>query len=147
MTTVVFVQRLWRAKRRRRSGVFWAITRLEVPFLVVSVGNMNPAAASELGKYFLKHVPMWTPEEVARSRAVLNGPFNVLNDKLSDSPYLLGSEFSVADLNVAMIMSRNFFAKVSLSGKPHLRDWLYRCWSRRACPRKDALLEALKGMQ
>ena len=37
--------------------------------------------------------------------------------RLSDSPYLLGSEFSVADLNVAMIMSRNFFAKVSLSGE------------------------------
>ena len=126
---------------------FWAITRLEVPFLVVSVGNTNPAAASELGQYFLKHVPMWTPEEVARSRAVLDGPLDVLNDKLSASPYLLGSEFSVADLNVAMIMSRNFFAKVSLSGKPHLLDWLYRCWSRPACPRKDALLEALRGMQ
>ncbi len=123
---------------------FWAVTRLEVPSLVVAVSNMNLAPNSELEQYFLKHVPMWTPEEVARSRAVLDGPLDVLNDKLSASPYLLGSEFSVADLNVAVVISRNFRAKVSLSERPHLVDWLHRCWSRPACPRKETLLKALE---
>jgi glutathione S-transferase len=126
---------------------FWAMTRLEMPFLVVATSNRNPAPGSEMERYFLKHVPMWTSEELARSRAVLNGPFEVLNAKVATSPYILGSEFSVADLNVAMVMSRNFFAKINLSGKSHLLGWLHRCWSRSACPRKDVLLEALDEMR
>jgi glutathione S-transferase len=126
---------------------FWAMTRLEVPFLVVAASNNNFAPGSELEQYFLKHVPMWTPHEVERSRSVLVGPLDVLNKTLSTSPYLLGQDFSVADLNVAMVMSRNLFAKVNLFGRPHLRDWLHRCWSREACPRKSALLEALRQME
>jgi glutathione S-transferase len=77
----------------------------------------------------------------------LVGPLDVLNKTFSATPYLLGQQFSVADLNVAMVMSRNLFAKVSLSGRPYLLDWLHRCWSREACPRKSALLEALRQMQ
>ena len=73
---------------------------------------------------FLNIRRCWTDDEVERSKAVLN----VLNDKLTTSPYLLGSEFSVADLNVAMIVAANSFAKISLSGKPNLLDWLRRCW-------------------
>jgi glutathione S-transferase len=126
---------------------FWATTRLEVPFLVVGVSHANHTAGSELERYFLKHAPMWTLDEVERSKAVLNGPLDVLNDKLTISPYLLGSEFSVADLNVTMIVAANSLAKISLSGKPHLLDWLRRCWSRDACPRKNVLLDALKQMQ
>ena len=153
---------LYLAKKYGRSGLcprtlegealawqwsFWSITRMEVPFLVVAASNMNHAPGSELERYFLKHVPMWTPEEVARSRAVLNGPLEVLNNKMATLPNILGTEFSVADLNVAMIMARNLFAKISLSGKPHWVDWLHRCWSRPACPRKEALLKGLDGMR
>ena len=123
---------------------FWAITRLEAPFLVISASNRNIPADSEMERYFLKHVPMWTRDEVARSRSVLNGPFDVLNEKLASSPYLLGPEFSVADLNVAMVMARNLYAQIDLSGRPHLVKWLNNCWSRPACPRKDVLLEELK---
>ena len=102
---------------------------------------MNIPPDSDLERYFLKHVPMWTSAEVARSRSVLNGPFGVLNERLASSPYLLGTKFSAADLNVAMIMSRNLFAK--LADRPHLVDWLRRCWSRPACPRKNDLLQTL----
>jgi glutathione S-transferase len=123
------------------------MTRLEVPFLVVAAKNSNFAPGSELERYFLKHVPMWTPQEVERSRAVLVGPLDVLNETLSVSPYLLGPDFSVADLSVAMVMSHNFFAKISLSERLHLVKWLDRCWSRPACPRRETLLEALEQMQ
>jgi glutathione S-transferase len=126
---------------------FWATTRLEVPFLVVGVSNMDHAPGSELERYFLKHAPMWTPDEVARSRAVLNGPFDVLDNKLAASPYMLGSEFSVADLNVAMIMSSNSIAKISLSGKPNLVNWLQNCWSRPECPRREALIKGLNEVR
>ena len=126
---------------------FWAVTRLEVPFLVVSASNGKYPPGSEMERYFLKHAPMWTSEEVARSLAVLNGPLDVLNNKLAASPYLLGSEFSVADLNVAIMMSRNLFAKINLSTRQDLVNWLQRCWSRPECPRKEVLLQELDQLR
>src|ERR1700676_5581502 len=55
---------------------FWAISRMEAPFLVVGASKRNIPVGSEIERYFLKHIPMWTPEEAARSRSVLEGPFN-----------------------------------------------------------------------
>ena len=122
---------------------FWAVTRLEVPLLVVSTANRNFPPGGEMERYYLKHIPMWTTEEVARSRAVLNGPLQMLNEKLASSPYLLGSAFSVADLNVSVILSRNAGAQINLADKSNLVNWLHSCWSRPACLRKDALLQGL----
>ena len=82
---------------------FWAVTRVEAPLLVVSIANRHLPAGDETEEYYLKHIPMWTEEEVARSREVLSGPFKMLDEKLESSAYLLGPAFSVADLNVASI--------------------------------------------
>ncbi len=86
---------------------------------------------------------MWTPSEVARSRATLNVPLTMLDEKLGSSAYLLGRDFSVADLNVTAILSRNAGAQISLRDKPKLANWLHSCWSRPDCPRKNALTAAL----
>jgi glutathione S-transferase len=122
---------------------FWAVTRVEVPLLLIATSNRNIPPGSDMESYWLRHVPMWTPDEVARSHAVLNAPLAILNEKLSSSHYLLGSDFSVADLNVACILSRNAGAQIGFRDKPHLANWLRSCWSRPACPRKDALVAAL----
>jgi len=121
---------------------FWAVTRLEVPMLVLMAANRNYPPGSDMERYYLKHVPMWTPEEIARSRAVLAGPFTTLNGQLASVPFLLGSEFSIADLNVAALLSRNAGAQISHADKTNLTSWLQRCWSRPTCPRRDSLLKA-----
>jgi glutathione S-transferase len=72
---------------------FWAVTRVEVPLLLVMISNR-----SEMTAYYLQRIPMWSAEEVARCRAVLNAPLTILDAKLGSSNYLLGSDFSVADL-------------------------------------------------
>jgi glutathione S-transferase len=126
---------------------FWAVTRLEVPLLVISAANRNIAAGNEMETYYLKHIPMWTGEEVARCRAVLNGPFALLESKLASSGYLLGPDFSVADLNVSGVLSRNAVAQINLADKPHVAGWLHACWSRPANPRKEGLLAALEAVR
>jgi glutathione S-transferase len=122
---------------------FWAVTRVEVPLLLISASNRNISPGGEMEKYFLQHIPMWTADEVARCHGVLDAPLAMLNAKLASSPYLLGSKFSVADLNVAAILSRNSGAQISLDNKPNLATWLS-CWSRPACPRKEALIASLE---
>jgi glutathione S-transferase len=59
---------------------------------------------------------------------VLAAPFAVLDAALSENPYLLGSDFTVADLNVAAVVSRA--VDMDLSAWPHLKNWLVRCLER-----------------
>jgi glutathione S-transferase len=61
---------------------------------------------------------------------VLAAPFKVLDDALADRRYLLGDDFTVADLNVAAVISRAI--EMDLSAMPRLADWLGRCLDRPA---------------
>jgi len=61
---------------------------------------------------------------------VLAGPFRVLDAALAPQPYLLGDDFSVADLNVAAVISRAI--DMDLSAVPNLKGWLTRCLDRPA---------------
>jgi glutathione S-transferase len=65
---------------------------------------------------------------------VIAAPFKVLDAALAKSPhqtpYLLGDDFTVADLNVAAVVSRAI--DMDLSHAPHLKAWLARCLDRPA---------------
>ncbi len=66
----------------------------------------------------------------AEALKVLEAPFKVLEGALAGRPYLLGEEFTVADLNVAAVISRA--VDMDLSATPRLARWLERCLERRA---------------
>jgi glutathione S-transferase len=59
---------------------------------------------------------------------VLAAPFKVLDAAVAAQPYLLGADFSVADLNVAAVISRA--VDMDLSACRNLKDWLTRCLER-----------------
>jgi glutathione S-transferase len=61
---------------------------------------------------------------------VIATPFKVLDAALAKTPYLLGDDFTVADLNVAAVISRA--VDMDLSATPHLKTWLTRCLDRPA---------------
>jgi glutathione S-transferase len=61
---------------------------------------------------------------------VIATPFKVLDAALAQRPYLLGDDFTVADLNVASVISRA--ADMDLSAVPNLEAWLMRCLERPA---------------
>jgi glutathione S-transferase len=68
---------------------------------------------------------------------VLAAPFKVLEAAVSKNPHLLGPDFTVADLNVAAVISRA--VDMDLSAWPHLKTWLMRCLDRPAARRALAL--------
>jgi glutathione S-transferase len=68
---------------------------------------------------------------------VLVAPFRVLDAALAVQPYLLGGDFTVADLNVAAVISRA--VDMDLSAVPNLRAWLARCLARPAARKALAL--------
>src|SRR6266446_8980728 len=77
------------------------------------------------------------PARLAEALKVLEQPFKVLDGALADRPYLLGGEFTVADLNVAAVISRAI--DMDLSATPRLAQWLERCLERPAARTARAL--------
>jgi glutathione S-transferase len=69
-------------------------------------------------------------QRLAEALKVLAPPFAVLDGAVATQPYLLGNDFSVADLNVAAVISRAI--DMDLAERPHLAKWLRRCLERPA---------------
>ena len=68
---------------------------------------------------------------------VVAAPFKVLDAALATQDYLLGDDFTVADLNVAAVISRA--VDMDLSAVPKLKAWLTRCLERPAARKALAL--------
>ena len=69
----------------------------------------------------------------------LQRPLAVLNERLADRQYLLGDNFSVADLNVAGVMLLMQMIGFDLSAYPNIENWTGRCYSRDALKRAQGL--------
>ena len=68
---------------------------------------------------------------------VLAAPFKVLDAAVAEQDYLIGDAFTVADLNVAAVISRAI--DMDLSAVPNLSAWLARCLDRPAAREALAL--------
>jgi glutathione S-transferase len=66
----------------------------------------------------------------AAALELLAPPFRVLDAALAEHPYLLGDEFTVADLNVAAVALRSL--AMDLAATPRFGSWLHRCFARPA---------------
>jgi glutathione S-transferase len=72
-------------------------------------------------------------EKVAlASLETVRAPMKVLDDHLQKSEYLLGKEFTIADLNVASVMVLATFIQLDLSATPASQKWLQKCLGRPA---------------
>ncbi len=99
---------------------FWGVTELEKPLLTILVDMFMTAPDKR------------KPEAVADALKALPRPFAVLNGALQGRDYLLGSNFTVADLNVAAVCSWAKLVKYDFSAVPNVAAWLDRCLSRPA---------------
>lgn len=99
---------------------FWGMTEVEKSLLTVLIDMfMTPPDKKK-------------PEAVAEALKALPKPFGVLNGALEGREYLLGSGFTVADLNLASICSWAKPIKYDFSPFPNVQAWLDRCLARPA---------------
>jgi glutathione S-transferase len=87
---------------------------------------------------FLYNTAIWEearrdPKAAAEGREKLNAPFGVLDAHLAATPYLLGGEFGIADLNVASVLYTLRAFKFDFAPWPKLAAWLDRCLERPGC--------------
>jgi glutathione S-transferase len=99
---------------------FWGMTEVERPVLtamfhraLLPEDKRDPALADQCER------------ELGR-------PLMVLDQTLSAQPYLLGEHFTIADLNVASILSWARPARIDLSAVPKMAEWFKRCAERPA---------------
>jgi glutathione S-transferase len=88
------------------------------------------------------HIEPWVQRDVdalrireaapERSFAVLQKHLNVLDRALSETGWLLDERFTVADLNVAGVLSPSRAAAARVQDHRHVCDWLARCYQRPA---------------
>lgn len=80
------------------------------------------------------------PEVAADAAAKLPRRLQVLEGALADRDYLLGDEFTLADLNVAAVLYRA--PAFGLDGFPRVKAWHARCLARPAAQTAIAMREA-----
>ena len=80
------------------------------------------------------------PQRRAEALKVIEAPFKVLDGALASRRYLIGDDFTVADLNVAAVIGRAI--DMDLSATPRIGDWLKRCLERPAAREARALRAA-----
>jgi glutathione S-transferase len=108
------------AEARAWQWSFWGMTEVERPVLTALFNRAilpeekRDAAAAEAAEKTLAQ------------------PLRVLDGALGRSPYLLGDSFTVADLNVASILSWARPAQIDMSAFPKLAEWLKNCAERPA---------------
>jgi glutathione S-transferase len=99
---------------------FWVVTEIEKPLLL--------AAANR----FLFDEDKRSSAELKIALGKLARPLRVLDAQLAEKPYLVGGRFTVADLNVAAVMTLVRLGSLDLSEWPHVNRWLDRCLERSA---------------
>jgi glutathione S-transferase len=110
---------------------FWVMTEVEKYLLTVLLQRMEFPPDSQAGKYFRERNPK-NPDAEQQAIEALKKPLSVLNEQLTGRDFLLGDEFTLADLNVASILSWAIASKLDLSATPELQQWLARCLARPA---------------
>ena len=99
---------------------FWAMTAVEGTLLDVLLKGRGLMGYEK------------DPAAAKAGVETLQRPLRVLNAALADRSYLVGDAFSVADLNVASVLSWTQPAGVDLGEFPNIAGWLGRCLSREA---------------
>jgi glutathione S-transferase len=105
----------------------WAMTEVETPQIDIFMHRIMLPAEKRDEKVALAAIEK------------LRAPFKVLDDQLQKSEYLLGTEFTIADLNVASVMSIAQFIQLDLSTTPTAQKWLQKCLERPARQRARAM--------
>jgi len=106
---------------------FWAMTEAE-PHLITILRNR------------ILFPPEQRNEQAAIAAvAALEAPFKVLDGALRGRDYLLGKEFTIADLNLSSVLSFALLAKLDLSATPTAQAWLGKCLGREAFKKARSL--------
>ncbi len=99
---------------------FWGMTEIEPPLMQMVMNKiMLPEDQRD-------------PAKIKQAETDIDRPLKVLDAQLAERGYLLGNEFTIADLNVAAVLSMASFVGLDVSGFPNVKRWFDTCLGRPA---------------
>ena len=101
--------------------------------MIGSGGVRIAAAAKVMTMAYLRF--RRSPSAVTAAEQAIEKPLAVLDAELASRACLLGDDFSVADLNVASVLSMAGFVGLDVSGFKNVKRWLDACLGRPAFAR------------
>lgn len=101
-----------------------------VQWSVWGISEIEPLQMQIVVQKFFTPEDKKDPAVVAQAQAALDRPLTVLDAHLAQQDYLLGSEFSVADLSLAGVMDLLKMVEFDLSAWPNVNRWREACYSR-----------------
>jgi glutathione S-transferase len=78
-------------------------------------------------------------EAAVAAVTAVQGPLKVLDAALKGREYLLGKDFTIADLNLSSILSFAMFVKLDMTATPAAQAWLQKCLGREAFKKARSL--------
>ena len=97
---------------------------------VWAISEIEPQQMAMVIQQFFTSEEKRDAEVTQRASSALARPFGVLNSHLSQQDYLLGDEFTIADLNLSGVMDLLNMLNYDLSGFPEVQAWVKRCYAR-----------------
>jgi glutathione S-transferase len=94
---------------------FWALSEIEEPL---------PLAAANLKLFDAEGR---RPAEGQIALGKLSRRWGVLEKRLANRRYVPGDRFTVADLNIAAVMTLAFTCGISIGALPRVKTWLHEC--------------------
>ena len=99
---------------------FFAVTELDPPLIQLMIERTFRKEAER------------NVENERKNAELVKRPLAALEGHLATQPWLVGSGFTVADLNVASVLTMAASAKQEMTDYPHIQAWLKRCQDRPA---------------
>jgi glutathione S-transferase len=103
---------------------FWTMTEVETPIVTALQNRMILPVERRDAKL----------ADAAEQQAA--APLKILDRELAKTPYLLGDDFTIADLNVAAVVGAARYCRFDFTALPHVSRWLDACFAR---PRATAV--------
>lgn len=106
---------------------FWGMMECEEPFITLMM-NLFMRPEGERDK-----------AAIAKAGDTLKAPLKVLDNHLNGKDYLLGKEFTFADLNLAGVVILGSMVQYDMSATPNVKAWIDRCLARPAANKARAM--------
>jgi glutathione S-transferase len=106
---------------------FWVMTEAE-PHLITILRNRLLLPAEQRNE-----------QAAVAAIAAMEAPLKVLDGALKGRDYLLGKDFTIADLNLSSVLSFATFVKLDMSATPVAQAWLSKCLGRDAFKKARSL--------
>jgi GSH-dependent disulfide-bond oxidoreductase len=116
-----------------------------VQWLMVQMANIGPMCGQLV--HFSKFAPAGQDYGNSRYRTQVNKLYDLYEQRLASRPYVIGDEYTIADIAAFPWLRNIGLLAIDLSKRPHVKAWVDRIEAREAVKRAVAKLGTLKSVR